>query len=82
VSLFTSNESKQIEPITLGKKALQRNRMAHRSRSSRSPESKAPHVARQGTAKGYKLSGTKRHVWRFLRADLDAALLDNPGDLA
>lgn len=29
---------------------------------------------RQGKVKGYKLSGTKRHVWRFLRADLDAAL--------
>jgi len=29
---------------------------------------------RQGKVKGYKLSGTKRHVWRFLRSDLDAAL--------
>ena len=29
---------------------------------------------RQGKIKGYKLSGTKRHVWRFQRADLDAAL--------
>jgi len=32
---------------------------------------------RQGKVKGYKLSGTKRHVWRFLRSDLDAALLNN-----
>ena len=31
---------------------------------------------RQGKIKGYALSGTKRHVWRFRRADLDAALLD------
>jgi excisionase family DNA binding protein len=31
---------------------------------------------RQGKLKGYKLSGTKRHVWRFQRAELDAALLD------
>jgi excisionase family DNA binding protein len=32
---------------------------------------------RQGKVKGYKLSGTRRHVWRFLRADLDAALFDS-----
>jgi hypothetical protein len=31
---------------------------------------------RQGKVKGYSLSGTKRHVWRFRRADLDANLLD------
>jgi excisionase family DNA binding protein len=31
---------------------------------------------RQGKVKGYKLSGTKRHVWRFLRSDLDAALFN------
>jgi excisionase family DNA binding protein len=30
---------------------------------------------RQGKVKGYKLSGTKRHVWRFLRTDLDTTLL-------
>lgn len=30
---------------------------------------------RQGKLKGYALSGTHRHVWRFLRGDLDAALL-------
>jgi hypothetical protein len=35
-------------------------------------------LVRQGNVKGYKLSGTKRHVWRFLRADLDAALLGDP----
>ncbi len=29
---------------------------------------------RQGKIKGYALSGTKRRVWRFLRADLDAKL--------
>jgi excisionase family DNA binding protein len=32
---------------------------------------------RQGKLKAYKLSGTKRHVWRFLRADLDAVLFGN-----
>jgi excisionase family DNA binding protein len=32
--------------------------------------------ARQGKVKGYALSGTKRHVWRFRQADLDATLLD------
>ena|SRR5713226_305245 len=30
---------------------------------------------RQGKVKGYPLSGTKRHIWRFLRADLDAILV-------
>ena len=27
--------------------------------------------AREGTVKGNRLSGTKRHVWRFRRRDLD-----------
>jgi excisionase family DNA binding protein len=36
---------------------------------------------RQGKVKGYKLSGTKRHVWRFQRSDLDAALFANMQDL-
>jgi excisionase family DNA binding protein len=31
--------------------------------------------AREGTIKGYVLSGTKRVTWRFLRSDLDAKLL-------
>jgi excisionase family DNA binding protein len=31
--------------------------------------------ARQGTIKGYVLSGTDRVTWRFLRSDLDAKLL-------
>jgi len=35
---------------------------------------------KQGKLKGYKLSGTKRHVWRFQRADLDAALFGKPSD--
>ena len=30
---------------------------------------------RQGKIKGYALSGGQRHVWRYLRAELDAALL-------
>ncbi len=30
--------------------------------------------ARQKKIKGYVLSGTRRHVWRFLRPDLDAML--------
>lgn len=29
--------------------------------------------ARQGQIRGFILSGTKRHVWRFRQADLDAA---------
>jgi excisionase family DNA binding protein len=29
---------------------------------------------RQGKVKGHALSGTARHVWRFRREDLDAAL--------
>ena len=33
---------------------------------------------RQGKLKAYALSGTKRHVWRFLKSDLDAALLSRP----
>jgi excisionase family DNA binding protein len=31
--------------------------------------------ARQGTIKGYVLSGTERVTWRFLRSDLDAKLM-------
>ncbi len=34
--------------------------------------------ARQGKVKGFALSGTKRRVWRFRQADLDAALLESP----
>jgi len=30
--------------------------------------------ARQGKLKGYTLSGTLRHVWRFQTIDLDAML--------
>jgi excisionase family DNA binding protein len=30
--------------------------------------------ARQGKVKGYTLSGTSRHVWRFRTDDLDDAL--------
>ncbi len=30
--------------------------------------------ARQGKLKGFTLSGTKRHVWRFRHCDLDAML--------
>lgn len=33
---------------------------------------------RRGAIKAYALSGTKRRVWRFLRSDLDNALLGNP----
>jgi excisionase family DNA binding protein len=33
--------------------------------------------ARQGRVKGFALSGTQRHVWRFRRQDLDAALLES-----
>lgn len=32
---------------------------------------------RQGRVKGFVLSGTKRRVWRFRQADLDAALLES-----
>ena len=31
--------------------------------------------ARQGKVPGYKLSGTQRHVWRFLIEDLDATMM-------
>lgn len=34
--------------------------------------------ARQGRVKAFALSGTKRRVWRFRQADLDAALLESP----
>jgi excisionase family DNA binding protein len=30
--------------------------------------------ARQGKVKGFTLSGTRRHVWRFRRIDLDGML--------
>ena len=35
--------------------------------------------ARQGKVKGYVLSGTQRHVWRFRREDLDAAFFQPAG---
>jgi excisionase family DNA binding protein len=31
---------------------------------------------RQGKIKGHVLTGTKRRIWRFTKADLDAALSD------
>ena len=31
--------------------------------------------ARQGRLQGYPLSGTQRHIWRFLRSDLDAIVM-------
>jgi len=31
--------------------------------------------ARQGKVRGFRLSGTKRHVWRFRHSDLDAMLV-------
>jgi len=33
---------------------------------------------RQKKIPAYSLSGTARHVWRFLRSDLDTALLGAP----
>ena len=33
---------------------------------------------KQGKVRDYKLSGTKRHIWRFQRADLYSALFGNP----
>lgn len=35
--------------------------------------------ARCGQVRGYQLSGTQRHVWRFLQEDLDAVLLSAAG---
>ena len=35
--------------------------------------------ARQGKVKGYVLSGTQRHVWRFRRENLDAAFFQPAG---
>ena len=32
---------------------------------------------RQGKLRAFALSGTKRHVWRFRKQDLDAALLES-----
>lgn len=32
---------------------------------------------RQGKVKAFALSGTKRRVWRFRQADLDAVLLES-----
>jgi excisionase family DNA binding protein len=37
--------------------------------------------ARRGKVKGYKLSGTQRHVWRFLIEDLDASIIGAPAVL-
>ena len=34
--------------------------------------------AREGKVRGYPLSGTKRHIWRFRRQDLDSTLLSKP----
>ena len=34
---------------------------------------------RRGRIRGYPLSGIKRRVWRFRKADLDAALLGDRG---
>lgn len=33
---------------------------------------------RQGKVKGFALSGSSRHVWRYRVEDLDAALLASP----
>lgn len=33
---------------------------------------------RQGKINGYALSGGRRHVWRYLRAELDAAVFGKP----
>jgi excisionase family DNA binding protein len=35
-------------------------------------------LVRLGTVRAYALSGTKRHVWRFRKEDLDTALLAKP----
>ena len=32
---------------------------------------------RQGKLQAFALSGTKRHVWRFRKQDLDAALVES-----
>ena len=31
--------------------------------------------ARRGKVKGYPLSGTERHIWRFLKSDLDSTIV-------
>lgn len=33
---------------------------------------------REGQIQAYALSGTKRRIWRFLKPDLDTALLAHP----
>ena len=35
-------------------------------------------LARRGNLKAYALCGSRRHVWRFRKEDLDAALLAKP----
>jgi len=35
-------------------------------------------LVRLGSLRGYMLSGTRRHVWRFRKEDLDSALLSKP----
>jgi excisionase family DNA binding protein len=37
---------------------------------------------RREKVKGYKLSGTRRHVWRFLIEDLDASIIGSPAVLS
>jgi excisionase family DNA binding protein len=38
--------------------------------------------ARQGKVRGYRLSGTVRHVWRFRQSDLDDTLVRSSADSA
>jgi excisionase family DNA binding protein len=33
---------------------------------------------RQGKVRAYAITGTQRRVWRFLKEDIDAALLSRP----
>jgi len=35
-------------------------------------------LARAGALPGHTLSGTQRHVWRFLASELDSAMLGAP----
>jgi hypothetical protein len=52
--------------------------LAHSYRGRRVFEGKAadhPAIGKEGRLKGYRLSGTARVTWRFLRSDLDAKML-------
>jgi hypothetical protein len=68
--------------MTFSTEPFRRHRMALTATEAADHLKVKPRTCSSGSGRairGYKQSGTKRHVWRFLRADLDAALLGDPG---